>query len=440
MSLAMNGFRRLMMDELSNLFFFHLRTSSPAKRIALDTLFPSNNNDDFLKHPQRKDEIHAEKMMMHLQMDNRQPRQRVGSIAMRKRRVNMMTGIAFVAAVCFSSQLTMAFRLTEHTATRINVYDKRRNLVSVLASIRESVSTSSATSKLSEESHNHHHHQQQHQQHDHHISQHIHAFEPRTPIMKKIDVEIDSHHQNLQHHPHHQDLHQQVHDHHAEPFKITISSLTTTTKPTKEKHASSAATTTPIQEPPSHILAIDEMNPIFQFKSKRTGNPKIINAHGLHHLVIILLTMPLWMIALEAVHALGTNIPGFDEYRGKFDRVGKIWCRIYLRLTNCYPIIDGDVGRLILDESNKNNKNSRSSNNPCLFVANHASFLDIAVLCCVLNPTFKFIAKDSLKNFPGVGRQLVGVSRGISFFVSFSLDVLSFIPYYLFISGRTPPY
>jgi hypothetical protein len=365
-------------------------------------------------------------MLMHLQMDNRQPRQRVGSIAMRrKRRVNMMTGIAFVAAVCFSSQLTMAFRLTIHTATRINVYDKRRNLVSALASIRESVSTSSATSKLSEQSHNHHHHQQQHQQHDHHISHHIHAFEPRNPIMKKIDVEIDSHHHNLQHHPHHQDLHWQNHDH-AEPLKITPSPQTTT-KPTKEKYASPAART--LEQPPSHILAIDNMNPIFQFKSKRTGNPKIINAHGLHHLVIILLTMPLWMIALEAVHALGTNIPGFDEDRGKFDRVGKIWCQVYLRLTNCYPIIDGDVGRL-LGEMHKNNNNNRGGNNhsgdgngPCLFVANHASFLDIAVLCCVLNPTFKFIAKDSLKNFPGVGRQLVGVSRGISFL---SLSLLMF--------------
>jgi 1-acyl-sn-glycerol-3-phosphate acyltransferase len=236
--------------------------------------------------------------------------------------------------------------------------------------------------------------------------------------MKKIDVEIDSHHHDLHHLSHHQDLHRQVHDHHAEPFKITPS-LTTTTMPT-EKPAS-AASTMSIQEPPSYTLTIDKMNPIFQFKSKRTGNPKIINAHGLHHLVIILLTMPLWMIALEAVHALGTNIPGFDEDRGKFDRVGKIWCRVYLRLTNCYPIIDGDVGRL-LGEMHKNNNNNRGGNNhsgdgngPCLFVANHASFLDIAVLCCVLNPTFKFIAKDSLKNFPGVGRQLVGVSRGISF-------------------------
>ena len=125
------------------------------------------------------------------------------------------------------------------------------------------------------------------------------------------------------------------------------------------------------------------------------------------------------MIALEAVHALGTNVPGFDEDRGKFDKVGKIWCQVYLSLTNCYPIIDGDVGRLgdTVHGSNNKNNNHRGSghrgdggNGPCLFVANHASFLDIAVLFCVLDPTFKFIAKDSLKKFPGVGRQLVGVS------------------------------
>ena len=56
------------------------------------------------------------------------------------------------------------------------------------------------------------------------------------------------------------------------------------------------------------------------------------------------------------------------------------------------------------------NEDESGSNGACLFVANHASFLDIAVLCCVLDPVFKFIAKDSLAKFPGVGKQLVGVS------------------------------
>lgn len=94
---------------------------------------------------------------------------------------------------------------------------------------------------------------------------------------------------------------------------------------------------------------------------------------------------------------------GFDENRAKFDYSGKIWCRTYLRLVDSYPEIAGDVSRL-------KDKESGGYVGACLFVANHASFLDIAVLCTVLDPVFKFIAKDSLVKFPGVGKQLVGVS------------------------------
>lgn len=70
-----------------------------------------------------------------------------------------------------------------------------------------------------------------------------------------------------------------------------------------------------------------------------------------------------------------------------------------MRLTDCYPEIAGDVARI-----------GEQASGACLFVANHASFLDIPVLCCVLDPVFKFIAKDSLTKLPGVGQQLVGVS------------------------------
>ena len=70
-----------------------------------------------------------------------------------------------------------------------------------------------------------------------------------------------------------------------------------------------------------------------------------------------------------------------------------------MRLTDCYPEVGGDVARI-----------GEQASGACLFVANHASFLDIPVLCCVLDPVFKFIAKDSLTKLPGVGQQLVGVS------------------------------
>ena len=123
---------------------------------------------------------------------------------------------------------------------------------------------------------------------------------------------------------------------------------------------------------------------------------------------------------MDILHLLGNNIPGFDDDRAKFDSAGKLWCRAYLTLTDCYPQIDGDVARLrekVAVSASSEKKaddgevDTSSPSGACLFVANHASFLDIAVLCCVLHPVFKFIAKDSLMKFPGVGRQLVGVSQ-----------------------------
>ena len=149
---------------------------------------------------------------------------------------------------------------------------------------------------------------------------------------------------------------------------------------------------------PSYILSIAEMKPMLKWE--KDGKEKILNAVGMYHLAIIALTMPFWMAAMDTLHLLGDAIEGFDENRAKFDYAGKVWCRSYLKLTNCYPEVAGDVSRLKVG----------NGNGACLFVANHASFLDIAVLCCVLDPVFKFIAKDSLKDFPGVGRQLVGVS------------------------------
>ncbi len=159
-----------------------------------------------------------------------------------------------------------------------------------------------------------------------------------------------------------------------------------------------------LQKRPSNVLSMEEIQPIFNFKSKSSGKDKVLNATGIHHLVVILATMPFWIAAMKITQFLGDNIEGFDDNRAKFDYTGKVWCRAYLSMTNSYPILEGDVDRL------KVGPNGEMSEGACLFVANHASFLDIAVLCTVLDPVFKFIAKDSLKAFPGVGTQLVGVS------------------------------
>lgn len=171
-----------------------------------------------------------------------------------------------------------------------------------------------------------------------------------------------------------------------------------------QSSSSSAHIPLSLQNHPSHVLSMEELHPIFKFRSKSSGKDKVLNATGLYHLVVILLTMPFWMAGMKITHWLGDTIEGFDNNRAKFDYTGKIWCRTYLSLTNSYPILDGDVNRL------KVGPHGEMSEGACLFVANHASFLDIAVLCTVLDPVFKFIAKDSLKKFPGVGLQLVGVS------------------------------
>jgi 1-acyl-sn-glycerol-3-phosphate acyltransferase len=156
------------------------------------------------------------------------------------------------------------------------------------------------------------------------------------------------------------------------------------------------------QQEKSHVLSVEEMNPIFQWTNSK-GKTKVLNLFGVYNLLTIAITMPFWLLAMEILQRLGDSVEGFDENRAKFDYSGKIWCRTYLRLVDSYPEIAGDVSRL-------KDKESGGYVGACLFVANHASFLDIAVLCTVLDPVFKFIAKDSLVKFPGVGKQLVGVS------------------------------
>ncbi|KAL7435617.1 hypothetical protein ACHAXH_002712 [Discostella pseudostelligera] len=195
--------------------------------------------------------------------------------------------------------------------------------------------------------------------------------------------------------------------HHTTPTIsiISIGSASESLSPPASESTSESASLS--SSSPSHILSMDKINPIFKFE--KNGKPKVLNIYGLYHLFVIVITMPFWMASMEMLHWLGNNIQGFDEDRAKFDYAGKLWCRAYLTLTDCYPQIEGDVSRL-QDKVEPSSSSTTAENGPgaCLFVANHASFLDIPVLCCVLDPVFKFIAKDSLMKFPGVGRQLVG--------------------------------
>lgn len=143
----------------------------------------------------------------------------------------------------------------------------------------------------------------------------------------------------------------------------------------------------------SFVLPRDEVNPILTFGSDE--KEKVVNAFGLWCLVVSLITGPVWMLAMKLVHRMED-----DKNRSLYDRTGKIWSKVWLTMTDSYPTVTGNLERL----------KSGDEGGACLFVANHASWLDIPVLCTVLDPVFKFIAKGELSKVPCIGTQLAGVS------------------------------
>jgi len=142
----------------------------------------------------------------------------------------------------------------------------------------------------------------------------------------------------------------------------------------------------------SFTLPPEEVNPLIRFGD---GNKeKIINAFGLHTLVVFVMTGPIWMLAMAIVEKICNINENFDPNRAIFDYTGKIWSRVWLTMTFSYPSLSGEVDSI------------RDGHGPCLYVANHASWLDIPIICTVLNPVFKFIAKSDLVKVPCIGQQL----------------------------------
>jgi hypothetical protein len=146
----------------------------------------------------------------------------------------------------------------------------------------------------------------------------------------------------------------------------------------------------------SYVLSRDQVHPIITLKGG-TPKEKVINAYGLLTLFVSLITGPVWMMAMMLVDAICKANEEWDPHRAIFDSTGKMWSKIWLSLSNSYPTITGEVEAL------------KAGHGPCLYVANHASWLDIPVLCTVLDPVFKFIAKSELENVPCIGQQLKGV-------------------------------
>lgn len=145
----------------------------------------------------------------------------------------------------------------------------------------------------------------------------------------------------------------------------------------------------------SFVMSREEVNPLIAF-NEGTEKEKIVNPFGLWCLVCSIITGPIWLAAMKLVHGLGEK----DENRAMYDMTGKIWSKSFLTMIDCYPTVSGNVERL--KEGN--------DLGACLFVANHASWLDIPVLCTVLDPVFKFISKKELSKVPCIGTQLSGVS------------------------------
>ena len=141
----------------------------------------------------------------------------------------------------------------------------------------------------------------------------------------------------------------------------------------------------------------EQVKPIIRLG--KDDSEKVINLHGLWCVVVTLITCPIWaasMSLLTLMHGLNKD---FDVNRELYDKTGKIWSRTWLTMTDSYPTFSGDLDQI---------KQERA---PCLYVANHASWLDIPIICTVLDPVFKFIAKSELEKLPCIGQQLLGVSK-----------------------------
>ncbi|GFH46995.1 1-acyl-sn-glycerol-3-phosphate acyltransferase [Chaetoceros tenuissimus] len=149
------------------------------------------------------------------------------------------------------------------------------------------------------------------------------------------------------------------------------------------------------------MLPRSEIHPIIKLKE---GEPKekFVNAHGLYCILVTIILNPIWAVAMWITDAVCKAFPDLDPNRAFYDNTGKVWSRLWLTVTDSYPTISGDVDRIRIP------KNEEDSLGACLFVANHSSWLDIPILCTVLDPVFKFIAKGELKSIPCIGQQLVG--------------------------------
>jgi len=146
----------------------------------------------------------------------------------------------------------------------------------------------------------------------------------------------------------------------------------------------------------SFVLQPDEVKPIIRIGSGE--KEKIVNGFGLRCAAVSFFTGPIWSAAMMCVSLLHGLSDDFDRDRAIYDSTGKIWAKTWLTMTDCLPTYSGEIQHL------------KEREGACLYVANHASWMDIPLLCTILDPVFKFIAKGELTKVPCIGQQLNGVS------------------------------
>jgi hypothetical protein len=145
------------------------------------------------------------------------------------------------------------------------------------------------------------------------------------------------------------------------------------------------------------VLTRDEVKPLIKLGNGETE--KIINAFGFVTFLATVVTGPIWMLAMSIVDMMCNMNENLDPNRALYDFTGKIWCRVWLTICMSRPSVSGEISAI------------REGHGPCLYVANHASWLDIPIICTLVDPVFKFIAKAELSKVPCIGQQLKGVSN-----------------------------
>jgi hypothetical protein len=148
-----------------------------------------------------------------------------------------------------------------------------------------------------------------------------------------------------------------------------------------------------------YFLTPQQVNAIVKIGSD--AKQKVINKFGIWCMAVSLAICPIWYAALQLTEASYRQFgDDWDPNREFFDGLGKTWAKTFLTLIGSYPSFSGELELL----------QKGPHNHPCLFVANHASWLDIPVLCTCTDQVFKFVAKGELGKLPCIGNQLSGVS------------------------------